>query len=592
MMVLAFVGALAVWQLLPRGQDEPPIELTDPAPSQSSAGTDSSSTTAPAEFTYRVGVLSGVSTDNFWAFYGGEASVWNAYILGPTKPALYSLDASTGTLETEVAVADADPSEEEGTWSVSLEINDSMTWSDGVPITAYDFVYTFDTVREAGLGGSWATAFPDAVAAVEATTPFEIRIEFTEQPTLSVWPHGPGLAPIMPAHVWEDDTTGLEQADIYSLSGIGDVGGGPLAIDEITEASISSVANPGYPFGDPPDHVVYVVYETEEAAVAALGAGDVDSILSPHGLTTNNSQLAASYPAVTVDLSPSNGIRYLGFNLTREPMSDQAFRQALALLLDRDALAGSIPGLANPAYSFVSPANAVWYDDNAARKIRDSYEGTLEDRMKRAVADLEDAGYTWSKKPGVNADGTVRTGQTLRIRGDEPTPLTILTPGDVYDPHRAEYAAQVAQALNWLGFDVRPVETDFDSVIDLAFTPGEDGSWQYDMYILGWTLGSPALPAYYRELFAEDGTQNNTGYSSDEFAKELDRYESAYNYEKAKNSLWKMEAILASDLPYLILYTSPISEAYRSDRVAFATIGNLGGLQGRLGGITDVTPIG
>jgi hypothetical protein len=38
------------------------------------------------------------------------------------------------------------------------------------------------------------------------------------------------------------------------------------------------------------------------------------------------------------------------------------------------------------------------------------------------------------------------------------------------------------------------------------------------------------------------------------------------------------------------LYTSQITEAYRSDLVQFEVMGNLGGLQGRLGGIWDVKP--
>jgi hypothetical protein len=53
-----------------------------------------------------------------------------------------------------------------------------------------------------------------------------------------------------------------------------------------------------------------------------------------------------------------------------------------------------------------------------------------------------------------------------------------------------------------------------------------------------------------------------------------------------------METILSEDLPYLLLYTSSITEAFRSDRVRFDIESALGGLQGRLGGIGDVRPAG
>ncbi|HEY6629387.1 MAG TPA: hypothetical protein VI193_10425, partial [Acidimicrobiia bacterium] len=152
------------------------------------------------------------------------------------------------------------------------------------------------------------------------------------------------------------------------------------------------------------------------------------------------------------------------------------------------------------------------------------------------------------------------------------------------------YAAEIEKTLESIGFDVRPVVTDFDTVVDLAFTPAEDGARHYDMYLLGWTLGNPSLPAYYRWFFAPDGPANSTGYSDPEFAEELTQYEQASNLTVAKSALWQMERILAQDLPYLVLYHPEIREAYRSDRVDFGIRDVLGGIQGRLGGLTDLTP--
>jgi ABC-type oligopeptide transport system substrate-binding subunit len=83
---------------------------------------------------------------------------------------------------------------------------------------------------------------------------------------------------------------------------------------------------------------------------------------------------------------------------------------------------------------------------------------------------------------------------------------------------------------------------------------------------------------------------NNTGYSSKAFNAALRSYENAFDNEDALTALWKMERVLANDLPYLPLYTSEITEAYRADRVSFDTGATLGGLHARLGGIWDVAP--
>lgn len=230
-------------------------------------------TTIPAPFVYRVGVLSGVSTDNFWAFYGREPSVWNSYVLGPTKPALYTAHAALGNLQPELAIADVGAQEDDSGWSVVVDLNQDLAWSDGVPVTAHDLVFTFETVRALKLGGSWADSFPKPVQSIDAEGDYQVRIGFSKRPQLSVWPHGVGLAPIMAKHVWEKVVAGSDRKSLYALGGSDDVSGGPLTIDSVTENLIVSTPNAGYPSGNTPDAVEYHVYEEESAARRPWRAG-------------------------------------------------------------------------------------------------------------------------------------------------------------------------------------------------------------------------------------------------------------------------------------------------------------------------------
>ena len=549
-----------------------------------------SSSAAIEPFVFRLGVLSGITTDNFWAFYGNEPSVWNSYILGPTKPALFSLDTSTGSLTPELVLAQSAPTWNASGWRVRLQLNEAFKWSDGTPVTAHDYVFTFDTVRSLELGGSWADSFPESMASVHADSDYELRIEFRERPTLATWPHAAGLAPVMPKHVWHDLVTDLDSAGLYALSGDNDVSGGPLMLVVDTGEHLMSAANPGYPIANTPDSVEYHVYVTEEDLVGALLAGDIDSALTPKGLTQEHVAAVQDAKDVSVVANPANGIRYLGFNLNREPMSEHAFRASVALLLDRESLAPSTPESTGAAMSMIPRANRQWFDETAAAENAELYGGDIGLRLAKALEGLEGAGYTWAKVPSIDDSGAFSGGEGLLIDGRPPQPLTILTPGDEYDPGRTAYVQEIADTLAFLGFDARPVETDFDTVVDLAFTPGEDGELHYDMYMLGWTLGSPALPAYYRPLFSPDGVMNNTGYSSEAFTKALHDYEMAYSEAAARDALWNMEATLFADLPYLPLYSSQITEIYRSDRVWFDLDPGLGGLQARLGGIGDVRP--
>lgn len=580
-------------------EDPAPVEIAveDPTTTtsreQASESDPRPTTTTPEPFVYRVGVLSGISTDNFWAYFGKEASVWNSYILGPTKLALYSLDDATGELSPELIAEEVTPVWDSDGWRVRVELSPDYRWSDGEPVTAEDFVFTFETVRRLGLGGSWAEAFPASVESVHADREHDLRIEFSEKPNLTVWPFGVGLAPVMAEHIWVDAVGPVDEASgLYELAGADDVGGGPLTLSATTSELVVGSVNPGYPDAETPDRVEYHVFADEAALVEALAAGVIDAMVTPNGVTEEQASTLAADPNVTILTSPANGVRYLGFNLARAPMSDQALRTALALLLDKEAVAEQIAQTGEPTWSMLPRTNSQWYDDTQAEANRTRYSGELADRLGRAVDGLIAAGYAWSTPPALADDGSVVGGEGLTIDGQNPQPLTILTSGDAYDPARPDYVAHIAATLSLLGFDVRPVETDFDSVVDLAFTPDKDGAFQYDMYLLGWTLGNPAHPSFYRPFFAPDGEMNNTGYSSEALNQALTDYETAATLSEAREALWEMEHILSADLPYLVLYNSQLVEAYRSDRVAFGIGESLGGIQGRLGGLGDVRPAG
>jgi peptide/nickel transport system substrate-binding protein len=587
--VLIGIIIAAVVQMRP--EEEMPAEIAVPVGTTAPGDAATSSAEAQVSFEYRVGLLSGVTTSNYWEYVGEQPTAWNAYVLGPTKPALFAIDPVSNALIPEVAgSAPLLPTWDREGWRVRVDLGDDLSWSDGRPVTAADVAYTFETVRSLGLGGGWADSYPEGIEDVVAESPTELRIEFSSRPGLGLWPHGIGLAPIMPAHVWADQTQDIDTAaGLYGLDSDGDVSGGPLQIVTITDTRIEAVVNPGYPEDGIPD-VVYSIFGDEASAIEALKTGAIDTVLDPNGLSDEGANALAGTPGVAIERSPANSVRYLGFNLTRDPMSKAQFRQSLALLLDRGWATETLVPDAAAAYTMLSSANVSWFDEGEAASISDPYAETLEARVPAAISGLQGVGYAWETPPAV-VDGRLIPGVGLTIDGLPPAPLTILTPGDEYDPARPDYTSRIESTLEALGFDVRPVVTDFDTVVDLAFTVDESGARQYDMYVLGWTLGNPALPDYHRWLFAGDGVANSTGYASPEFEASLARFERAAAPDEAKDALWGMEQALADDLPYLVLYHPSLIEGYRADRVRFEEHEVLGGIQGRLGGLNDLTPV-
>lgn len=584
-LVLIGVAIAAVIQI--QSNNAQPSELAAPVPSsEQSEGAPTSA--AEAGFVYRVGLLAGVTTTNYWEYMGAAPTAWNAYVLGPTKPALYTIDSSTNTLVPELAGGEADPTWDDEGWRVRVQLSDDIAWSDGHPVTAHDVAYTFETIRRLTLGGGWSDSYPEEIEEIVAESDTDLRIEFSSRPSLGVWPYGVGLAPIMPAHVWSElSVSAATPAELYSLDDPG-ISGGPLQIVRVDADQIEAVANDGYPRTGA-TAVIYNIFPDEVTAVAALKTGAIDTILDPNGLSAEGVTTLSGSDGVTIERSPANAVRYIGFNLTRDPMSRPEFRRSLALLLDRGSVTESIIQEADAAYTMLSAANTSWFDDQQAGEILAPYTRSLDERLNEALSGLLQAGYAWQTPPAVT-NGAITPGSGLTVGGAPPAPLTILTPGDEYDPARPDYTTRIESTLETLGFDVRPVVTDFDTVVDLAFTEDENGARQYDMYVLGWTLGSRVLPDYHRWLFATDAAANSTGYSTSDFDSDLADYQQATTPDAARAALWGMEQAIARDLPYLVLYHPEIAEAYRSDRLRFGEHGVLGGIQGRLGGLEDLRP--
>ncbi len=599
--------ALVVLAMLALNQAQAPgdsagVEIQPTPPTTAST----SVTTGPTEtsdrdqepdepFTYRVGVLGLPSTSNYWSYFGGSPTVWDAYVLAPTKATLFRLDPHTLTLEPELASSIPQPVWDKSGWKAVVQLRGDNVWSDGRTLTAHDVVFTFDTVRRLELGGQWEQAFPEKVLDVSAIDDFTVSVAFDGRPGLDVWPHAVGTAPVMPQHFW---ATAVNQAataeELYQVEGSRDPASGPTELVGLDPSIAASRTNPTYGriAGSVAavDNIEYVLFANENAVTDALIQGKVHTFVSPNGLSPDQRAQLEGAEGIETVVSPAFGVRFLGFNLDRAPMDQLAFREAVALLVDRDSLADTIAH-APASRSMIPSGNPAWF---TVSKLDESVpvRSLTAKTLANVLEELKDVGYAWSESPHMGDAGEVVAGEGLTIDGREPQKLTILTAGDEYDPARRQYSEKVAESVALLGFEVIPVTTDFDTVIDLTFTPGEDGKLHYDMAILGWSLGNPGLPSFYSHLLGTGGAGNNTGYSGEEMDRLIDRYHAATDAETATDLLWQIESLIATDIPYLPLYGSRIVEVYRSDMIRFTAMPGLGGIQAASAGIHLVEPAG
>ena len=135
--------------------------------------------------------------------------------------------------------------------------------------------------------------------------------------------------------------------------------------------------------------------------------------------------------------------------------------------------------------------------------------------------------------------------------------------------------------------NARANPTDFNTIVANVW-PGVGTPPTFDMYILGWSLGNPAWPTFHEGFFhtrnwaeTNDGG-NATGYSNPEFDALADAMFAETDEATAYDQIWEMELMIATDLPYVILFDTPITEFYNAD-LQYPFTGTLSGIQNQAG---------
>lgn len=415
---------------------------------------------------YRTAIFADLTARNPWSRYGPNTTVWNSYGTAGTHPALFGY--TTQRLQwVPVLAADfptplaRDPAQ--GLWRSTVMLKRGITWSDGSEVTAHDVAFTFRAMAALGpnrLGGNFPSFAPeDLLVRVEARDDHTVEFVLTRKDAR--FNFNVLLAPIFQRAFWEPRLrAALGTADpIRALSDV-DVRDEPVYGPFLygaweRGAFVSRPANPRFALrgaveqlyasgavrlrreglydwvgygerdgrvdlevvtGPHVDEVHYRVYGTQATGVLALRAGEVHYLFNPLGLEKGFQDQLRGVPGVALVENPTNGIRYLGFNLRREPMSRLPFRQAVAILVDREHITERVlQGVATPAVAIVPPANAFWH--NPAVPVYGRGMSRAE-RIREAVRLLEGAGFSWAQKPALDAGANlVRPGRGLRLPG-------------------------------------------------------------------------------------------------------------------------------------------------------------------------------
>ncbi len=292
------------------------------------------------------------------------------------------------------AAASWDASSDGLVWRFHLRPN--LAWSDGSPLTAEDFVWTLRRAVDPTTAAAYASALYLITNArvinegaekdltklgVSAPDPNTVEIHLVQPAPFLPGVMALGVAFPLPRKVIEADGEGWTRPGKL-------VSNGAFMLDTWTpQLDLKMVRNPHYHDAAKVklDAVVWSVNEDDETAVKRFRAGELDIARVP----TKEVPVLKRELAQSLHTGTMLWTRFLTINTARPPLDDVRLRTAIALLLDREAIATQIdPHGEVPAYGLIPPGL-----EGYVQQPPDWIELAKPERIARAKSLLTEAGY-------------------------------------------------------------------------------------------------------------------------------------------------------------------------------------------------------
>lgn len=417
-------------------------------------------------------------------------------------------------------------------WTVSADgkvytfkMRAGATWSDGSPVTAGDFVYSWRRVVDPATGSEYASmAFP-VLNAEEINggkaKPEDMGVKAIDDNTLEVTLKGPtpyflemlthqAMYPVNKANVEKFGNDFVKAGNLVS-------NGAFTLAENVPNDHIKIVKNAK--FYDAAnvklDTVNYIPTEDRAAGIKRFEAGEVDSMNDMP--TEQLADLKAKF-GDQIHLTPELGTYYYIFKSQKAPWNDSKLRNAISMVIDRDQLAEKVwQNSMIPAYSLVPPGVK-------------GYETSVMEYAEMPQLDREDAAKKVFAELGISPEKPMKL--ELRYNTSE---------------NHKNTAVAFQEMLKPFGFDVSLINTDGKTHYSYLEQHGD-----FDVARAGW-IADFKDPVTFLNL-AKTGDGNNYGeYSNKDYDVLMDKAAVEADPAARMKELSQAEAIMIKDLPLLPL---------------------------------------
>jgi len=421
-------------------------------------------------------------------------------------------------------------------WNISRDartytfhLRRDLTWSNGDPLMAEDFVYS---LRRAANPETAATAarmllpIQNAREVLAGELPVEeLGVSLLDEYSLQITLTGPTpyfLGLLTNPIAYPVNRRNIEQFGDQFSRPVNLVSNGAFVLTRWTpRVEIVLEKNPAFREADRTlvQRVHYYPIEDLSTEVKAFRAGEIDWT---NEVPNNQFKwLQKNYPEELV-VSPWMGSYFFGFNLTREPFIDNpSLRMALILAIDRQILADKVAQFGEqPSYSLVPPGM-----DGYVPFVPEYADWTQEERNHEARRLYEQAGYSAER------------------------PLRVEIRYNTSENHKKMALAVASMWKQVLGVITTLVNEEFR-----VFLQNREQRVVTQVFRAGW-ISDYNDPYSFLELFRTGHGRNDYGYSNSTFDTLLDEIGTERVRARRERLMFEAERVLMTDNVIIPIYT-------------------------------------
>jgi oligopeptide transport system substrate-binding protein len=403
----------------------------------------------------------------------------------------------------------------------TFKLRQGAMWSDGKPVTADDFVFSWRRVVDPATAAEYAYMLAPVANAEDITAgkkkPEELGVKAVDANTFEVTLNAPtpyflemlthqATYPVSKANVEEKKEEFTKPGNLVS-------NGAYVLAEFVPNDRIKAVKNDK--FYDATnvkiDVVNYIPTEDRSSAMKRLEAGELDS--NDDIPTEQLNELKAKF-GEQVRLGPYLGTYYYAFKIDKAPWDNVKLRHAISMAIDRDLLADQVwKNTMLPAYGFVPPGIT-------------GYETKLVDYAEKSQLDREDEAKKILTELGYGPDKPLK--MEIRFNTSE---------------NHQNTAVAIQEQLKPLGVNVTLLNTDTKTHYGFLEQKGD-----FDIARAGW-IADYKDPANFLDLCKTDTGNNYASYTNPDYDKLMAEAAAAATPGDRMKKLSEAEAIgVARDL--------------------------------------------